>query len=414
VCLLLKILRNAESIGKETCECRRAVTNCQSMTEHGIFQRRGIVEGFFGPLWSMAHRRRLFEFGAARGMNTYIYAPKDDPYHRKRWRVAYPRRQWRELLSLIHHAQRNNIDFVYSFHPGEGLCFSDREPIEILLRKAHRFYQTGVRTFAVLFDDIPSRLTHERDQRIFKNSLARAQGSWLAEIKARQPTSWTEVEWWICPSYYSEDPLLERVFGAFEENFLETLAAYLPLNVACFWTGPSVVSKKITLTHVRQIGQKIRRPLLLWDNYPVNDLTMSDELHIGPLQGRDLRLPEIVYGYLNNPLLQEELSFLPLATCFDYAAAPRAYASERSWNRAVKERFGANALPYWRAIRRFAEASRPAKASIRAFQLTRRESPRLAAALGYIDTHRREKWAKELAPWSTAIRQTLHHAAHGD
>src|SRR5213594_1100946 len=70
VCLLLKILRNAESIGKETCECRRAVTNCQSMTEHGIFQRRGIVEGFFGPLWSMAHRRRLFEFGAARGMNT--------------------------------------------------------------------------------------------------------------------------------------------------------------------------------------------------------------------------------------------------------------------------------------------------------------------------------------------------------
>jgi len=36
-------------------------------------QRRGIVEGFFGPLWSMAHRRRLFEFGAARGMNTYLY-----------------------------------------------------------------------------------------------------------------------------------------------------------------------------------------------------------------------------------------------------------------------------------------------------------------------------------------------------
>ena len=75
VCLLLKILRNAESIGKETCECRRAVTNCQSMTEHGIFQRRGIVEGFFGPPWSTAQRKRMFEFGAARGMNTYLYAP---------------------------------------------------------------------------------------------------------------------------------------------------------------------------------------------------------------------------------------------------------------------------------------------------------------------------------------------------
>ncbi|HEY3169318.1 MAG TPA: beta-N-acetylglucosaminidase domain-containing protein, partial [Candidatus Binatia bacterium] len=279
------------------------------------FQRRGIVEGFFGPLWSMAHRKALFEFGAARGMNTYLYAPKDDPYHRKRWRLPYPRMEWQQLLRLIHQAQRNKIDFVYGFHPGEGLCFSDREPIDILLRKAGRFYQAGVRTFAVLFDDIPSRLTHERDQRDFKNSLARAQGNWLAQIKVCQPASWTEVEWWICPSCYSEDPLLERTFGAFEEDFLETLAVHLPPDVSCFWTGPSVVSRKITLEHVRRIGQKIQRPLLLWDNYPVNDLTMSDELHIGPLEGRDPRLPQSVYGYLNNPLLQEELSFLPLATC---------------------------------------------------------------------------------------------------
>jgi hypothetical protein len=31
------------------------------------FQRRGIGEGFFGPLWSTAHWPRLFEFDAARG-----------------------------------------------------------------------------------------------------------------------------------------------------------------------------------------------------------------------------------------------------------------------------------------------------------------------------------------------------------
>jgi hyaluronoglucosaminidase len=165
---------------------------------------------------------------------------------------------------------------------------------------------------------------------------------------------------------------------------------------------------------MRRIAKRVKRPLILWDNYPVNDLSMTNELHIGPLEGRDPLLPEIVYGYLNNPLLQEELSFLPLATCFDYAAAPRAYASERSWNRAVKERFGANTLRHWRAIRTFAEASRPARASMRTIPLIRRESPRLAAALGYIDTHRREKWAKELAPWSGAIRQTLLHAGHGD
>ena len=383
------------------------------ITENRAFQRRGIVEGFFGPPWSMAQRARLFAFGAARGMNTYLYAPKDDPYHRKLWRQPYPPAQWRQLAGLIRAAQQHKIDFVYGFHPGEGLCFSDDAPIAILFKKARRFYDCGVRTFAVLFDDIPSGLTHPRDRQAYKNSLARAEGVWLAKLIAAQPTSWSDVEWWICPSYYSEDKVLERVFGKFEPDFLETLAEYLPPQIACFWTGPRVVPKKITVAHMRRIAKRVQHPLILWDNYPVNDLAMAHELHIGPLQGRDPRLPEIVYGYLNNPLLQEELSFLPLATCFDYAAAPRAYASERSWNRAVKERFGASALPYWRAIRRFAEAGRPAKASIRGLQLTPRPSPRFAAALGYIDTHRREKWAKELAPWSTAIRQTLSHA-HGD
>ncbi len=122
------------------------------------FHRRGIVEGFFGPLWSMAHRRRLFAFGAERGMNTYLYAPKDDPYHRKLWRQPYPAAQWRELLRLIRAAQTQRIDFVYGFHPGEGLYFGDDRAVGILLRKARRFYDAGVRTFAVLFDDIPSRL----------------------------------------------------------------------------------------------------------------------------------------------------------------------------------------------------------------------------------------------------------------
>jgi len=357
---------------------------------------------------------RLFEFGAARGMNTYLYAPKDDPYHRKLWRRPYPKRQWRQLVRLIRHAQKNKIDFVYGFHPGEGLCFTEDEAIRILLKKAQRFYDVGVRTFAVLFDDIPSHLKHAQDRRRFKESLAAAEGTFLQRIIEAQPPSWRDVEWWICPSYYSEDNLLERVFGKFEPDFLESLAESLPAHVACFWTGPRVVPKEITGTHMRRIARRVKHPLILWDNYPVNDLSMGNELHIGPLQGRDPRLAEFVYGYLNNPLLQEELSLLPLATCFDYAAAPRAYASERSWNRAAKEQFGANALPNWRAIRRFVEANRLVNASIRELQLTRRESTRLAAALGYIDTHRREKWAKELEPWSTAIRQALHQVARAE
>jgi len=371
------------------------------------FQRRGIVEGFFGPLWSMAHRKRLFSFGAPRGMNTFLYAPKDDPYHRKLWRRPYPAAQWRELLLLIGAAQKTQIDFVYGFHPGEGLYFGDERAVRILLGKAQRFYDAGVRTFAVLFDDIPSRLSDPRDRRGYKNSLARAEATWLARIIAAQPASWSAVEWWICPSYYSEDPLLERVFGKFEPQFLETLAHYLPPNIPCFWTGPSVVSKTITLSHVRRIAKKIQRPLLLWDNYPVNDLSMREELHIGPLTGRDPRLPQAVYGYLNNPLLQEELSFLPLATCFDYARSPAKYRAESSWTNIVRQRFGAAALPHWRALRSYAEASIAAKKANRPLPLTTAETRRLRAACAYVQRNRGRRWVEELAPWRAAIQKLL-------
>ncbi|MGH7816389.1 MAG: beta-N-acetylglucosaminidase domain-containing protein [Candidatus Binatia bacterium] len=377
------------------------------MVEAKTFQRRGIVEGFFGPLWTMAHRRALFEFGAARGMNTYLYAPKDDPYHRKRWRDPYPLKEWRQLLRLIRQAQKQKIDFVYGFHPGEGLRFSDDQSIRVLLKKGERFHGAGVRTFAVLFDDIPSRLAHAKDRRHFKNSLAAAEGAWLSRIIEAQPAHWREVEWWICPSYYSEDGLLERIFGKFEANFLETLATHLPQSVACLWTGPSVVSKTITVNHMRVIAKRIERPLLLWDNYPVNDLSMSDELHIGPLQGRDPRLPQAVYGYLNNPLLQEELSFIPLATCFDYAAKPKAYKPEASWTRIVKQRFGRSALPHWRAIRKFSEASMKAKQLKRPLPIARTEILRLKTAVAYLHAHGKEKWPREIAPWTKQIEKLI-------
>ena len=158
---------------------------------------------------------------------------------------------------------------------------------------------------------------------------------------------------------------------------------------------------------MRRIAKKIQRPLLLWDNYPVNDLSMREELHIAPLIGRDPRLPESVYGYLNNPLLQEELSFIPLATCFDYAHAPAKYRAESSWTNIVRQRFGADALPHWRALRSYAEASSAAKKDKRPLRLTPAETRRLRAAYAYVERNRGRRWVKELAPWRAAIIKLL-------
>lgn len=373
------------------------------------FERRGIVEGFFGPPWSMAHRAAMLAFGAARGMNTYLYAPKDDPYHRERWRLPYPEPEWRELCRLIDAAQQSGIDFIYGFHPGKELCFGAPEPVGILLHKAARLHDAGVRTFAVLFDDIPSRLTDPGDLKRFDGSLARAESLWMEAVLERQPSGW-DVEWWFCPSYYTPDPLLARMFGEFEPEFPETVGRYLPASVGCFWTGPQVVPESITLAHMADIHERMgRRRLLLWDNYPVNDLTMQDELHLGPLTGRDPRLPECVHAHLANPLLQEELSFVPLATCFDYARDPSAYDPERSWEEAVAERFGTPALEHWRALRRFCErdAAPDAPAAV-----PDAERPALEAAQGYLAAHTGERWCREFEPWRQRLERALRET-HG-
>ena len=358
----------------------------------------------------MAHRAAMFEFGAARGMNTYLYAPKDDPYHRAKWQRPYPQKIWKEMLRLIRSAQKYKIDFVYGFHPGKGLRFGDDKPVRSLLAKAARFYDAGVRTFAILFDDIPSRLEYAEDRKKFGGSLARAEGAWLATILDRQPAAREDVEWWICPSYYTDDPLLARVFGKFEPNFLEKMAEHLPPAVACLWTGPKVVCKKITLADARRVARRIKRRLILWDNYPVNDLSMSGEMHLSPLTGRDPRLPDLFYGYLNNPLLQESLSFIPLATCFDHAAHPAAYDPEKSWEQVINERFGAAALPYWRTIRNFCERVDRQKDKTRGLPVSRAQRFPFAAAFCYVVKNYHEPWAQELRPWMDLLEKGLTRA----
>lgn len=50
---------------------------------------RGIVEGFYGTPWSHADRLEMLHFSKEKKFNAYIYAPKDDPYHRAKWREPY-------------------------------------------------------------------------------------------------------------------------------------------------------------------------------------------------------------------------------------------------------------------------------------------------------------------------------------
>ena len=68
---------------------------------HGPEFLSGVIEGFYGKPWTLAERFELFEWMAAWGLNTYVYAPKDDLHHRALWREPYSAADAAEIAQLV-------------------------------------------------------------------------------------------------------------------------------------------------------------------------------------------------------------------------------------------------------------------------------------------------------------------------
>lgn len=78
---------------------------------------RGSIEGFYGTPWSHADRLDHVDYLGAHRMNTYEYAPKDDPYHREKWREPYPADKLAQLGELVGRARQNKVDFTFALSP---------------------------------------------------------------------------------------------------------------------------------------------------------------------------------------------------------------------------------------------------------------------------------------------------------
>lgn len=51
------------------------------MRDYADVNIRGFIEGYYGIPWSNEDRMSLMRFGGDFKMTSYIFAPKDDPYH---------------------------------------------------------------------------------------------------------------------------------------------------------------------------------------------------------------------------------------------------------------------------------------------------------------------------------------------
>ncbi|WP_161880989.1 beta-N-acetylglucosaminidase domain-containing protein [Deinococcus alpinitundrae] len=282
----------------------------------------GVIEGFYGRPWTGPQRERLLGWMQDWSMNTYLYAPKDDLYHRARWRAPYPPAEAAALSELNAAATARGVRFVYALAPGLDLDWASDADRAALAAKFDSLAAAGLRDFALLFDDIPNQPDRaaQAAEQVETTHFVRAQ------LKARG----TQGLFLFCPTEYCGEMATPSVTTS---PYLRELAR-LDSGVEILWTGPLIVSPQISAESVRELAGVIGRKPLIWDNLHVSDYTIH-RLHLGPYGGRPLALRGEVSGILSNPNTPFEPNFPGLHSLADYAAAQSTWSAEASGERAL-------------------------------------------------------------------------------
>lgn len=295
------------------------------------FQYRGVIEGFYGPAWTFEGRMNAMPFFKRCGFNTYIYAPKDDPYHRDKWREAYPDDIMKQFWRLRKEAEANELTFCYALSPGLSYRFTNSKDYDALVKKLKDMQDNGIKCFALFFDDIPIQLSDTADKKKYAHS-GDAQVDVTNKIYGELQKKNKDALMFFTPTEY---------IGTASSPYLLSLQK-LHKDIPVFWTGMQVVSSEITAAQAKAFGKLIDRKPVIWDNYPVNDYNRS-RLFIGPLMKRSPDLYKEVGGILSNPMNELEASKIALLTYSDYFNNPENYNPETSWHNALKEIIGDDA-----------------------------------------------------------------------
>lgn len=302
---------------------------------------RGVVEGFYGPPWTHEQRLAVVEFIGTRGMNAYVYAPKDDPLHRAEWRTPYPVEELECFGRLVSRAEAVGVRVAFAVSPGLTIDDAAADDRAALLAKCVRMLDLGVDWFLLALDDIPMAPDLAARQADLANEL-------LDGVRAHDP----HAEVMCCPTEY---------LGTQPSPYLVALAARLEADVDLLWTGPTVCSPVITAADAASWWAPLApHRIVLWDNVPVNDGALANRLHLGPYEGRDPAIADHLHGVLLNPMPQARASMITLASAAAFLAAPGAHDTVATWTQAIDDVGTADLRPLARACAD--GATRPASA----------------------------------------------------
>ncbi len=259
----------------------------------------GIIEGFYGRQWRWDQRNALPSELARWGYTSYIYAPKGDSSLRSRWRDDFDKEHFSQLRHLSDTASEAGIAWGLGLSPAGLQTKFGPDDRRDLSRKVEQIAALKPASLWILFDDLPAGVPQ----------LAARQLEVIDAVRQQLP----DLPLAMCPSYYSEDPVLEELFGACPADYFSALNAGLADDVDILWTGAKVISPSYSAADMHRAAAILGRKPLLWDNYPVNDGRKSSRfLNTLPFKGRPPELAQWCRGHYVNPMNQYHLSLLPL------------------------------------------------------------------------------------------------------
>lgn len=295
-----------------------------TIKDYSDYKLRGIVEGYYGLPWGNKKRKDVIDFGSQFKMNAFVFAPKDDPFHRERWFDLYSSEDAKAIGDVAKFSMARNVTYYWTISPflkNEHELTKDNidEGLDLIIKKFEQLYEYGVRGFGVLGDDV-GNLDYETVTHLVNelNAWCHAKGDVASLI--------------FCPGAYNMEDWAFKdgsELNYFDKHFDE--------DVELFYTGESVCAPldeegvEAFKTRETEEGQ-VRRDPLFWMNWPVNDIDKgrTRRIFMGPGEVYAQGVFD-VSGVLTNPMQQPEASKVGVFATLDYAWNARDFECISSW-----------------------------------------------------------------------------------
>ncbi|MHC4886398.1 MAG: beta-N-acetylglucosaminidase domain-containing protein [Planctomycetota bacterium] len=306
---------------------------------------QGILEGFYGPMWTHADRLHLIGHLQTWHMNSYVYSPRDDPYTKYHWDKPYPPAEQKRFKELTTLAAAQGVSFAYAISPGKSFDPKSTLHREKLVEKLAWFIDLGSTFFPIFYDDLQDTIDfngdsgqqHAARQAEVMNGLAEA-------IQRRCP----KATFLFCPSQYNTAEPSAYLCRLHELLAPAIQTAVTGVDPEADSVCPSTFSDAGAQRYLDNFG---RRPFF-WDNFNVRDNSLNT-LHWSSYRGRGSGVPEICSGILLNPQNQYMLN-LPIFGCMgDYLADPATYDPTASMGRHLRAFMGEEAAPLGEELSRW-------------------------------------------------------------